>query len=491
MDQVHVVRHKVLVEGRSQRAVARELGLARVTVRKYLDQAVPARTGLAAPRARPVWDQVGGRVQALLAESAQWTGGKQRLTATRLHGLVVAEGYQVGVTVIRAAMAEWKRQRREVFVPLTYRPGDLAEVDFFEVLVDVDGTRRKAWLFLMRLMYSGRDFAWIYERQDQISFLDGHVRAFAHFDGVPARVAYDNLRAAVVRILVGGGRTLTARFSAMASHYLLEACFCRPGEGHDKGGVESRGKAVRQQALVPIPSGPTLGGINAALLAQMDARLATTRDAAGLTIGARFADEQRLFRVVTTPFAPEATTLATVTPRALVRLEGAAYSVWTRWAGLDLVVRVGPSTVTIVGRDGASVRHPRLRFGQRSIDYRHYLAELARKPQAVRQVLPDLLRDLGAPFPAIWDQLHAAHGPRDAARLFAKVLGQLDTHGAEVVVPALTGALATGTPLLLALTPAPDRDRLAADAVPALLRGIEVSSGCAADYDGWLVGVSA
>jgi hypothetical protein len=36
------------------------------------------------------------------------------------------------------------RQRREVFVPLTYRPGDLAEVDFFEVLVDVGGTRRKA-----------------------------------------------------------------------------------------------------------------------------------------------------------------------------------------------------------------------------------------------------------------------------------------------------------------------------------------------------------
>ena len=327
MDQVHVVRHKVLVEGRSQRAVARELGLARVTVRKYLEQAAPARTPEPAARPRPVWEAVAPRVEALLAESVRWTGGKQRLTATRLHELLRAEGHPVGVTMVKDAVAEWKRQRREVFVPLTYRPGDLAEVDFFEVLVDVDGTRRKAWLFLMRLMYSGRDFAWIYERQDQISFLDGHVRAFAHFDGVPARVAYDNLRAAVVRILVGGARTLTPRFAALASHYLLEACFCRPGEGHDKGGVESRGKAVRQQALVPIPVGPTLAVINATLLAQMDARLDTPRDATGQTIGDLFTEEQRQCRPAPTPFAPEATTLATVTPRALIRLEGAVYSV--------------------------------------------------------------------------------------------------------------------------------------------------------------------
>ncbi|MFN7918061.1 MAG: hypothetical protein U0Q55_22120 [Vicinamibacterales bacterium] len=80
--------------------------------------------------------------------------------------------------MVKEAVAERRRQRREVFVPLTYRAGDLAEVDFLEVLVDVDGVRRKAWLFLLRLMYSGRDFAWIYERQGQVSFLDGHIRAF-------------------------------------------------------------------------------------------------------------------------------------------------------------------------------------------------------------------------------------------------------------------------------------------------------------------------
>ena len=262
MDQVHVLRHKVLVEGRSRRQVAKELGISRRTVRKYLTDAVPIRRE-SQPRARPVWTKVGARIEALLGASPAWTGGKQQLTATRLHGLLLAEGHRVGITVVKEAVAEWRRQRREVFVPLTYRPGDLAEVDFFEVLVDVGETRRKAWLFLLRLMYSGRDFAWIYERQDQVSFLDGHVRAFAHLGGVPARLAYDNLRPAVVRILVGGARVLTPRFAALASHYVFEPCFCRPGEGHDKGGVEARGKALRRQALVPIPSGPTLDTINA------------------------------------------------------------------------------------------------------------------------------------------------------------------------------------------------------------------------------------
>jgi transposase len=487
VDQVHVIRHKVLIEGRSARQVAKELGISRRTVRKYLTQSVPRRVE-ARPRARPVWDKVRERVDALLAESGQWTAGKQQLTATRLHELLIAEGHRVGVTVVKEAVAEWKRARREVFVPLTYRPGDLAEVDFFEVLVDLEGARRKAWLFLMRLMASGRDFAWIYERQDQISFLDGHVRAFAHFGGVPHRIAYDNLRAAVTRILVGGERALTAPFAALASHYLVEPCFCRPGEGHDKGGVEARGKALRRQLLVPIPSGDSLDVISAAMLARLDSRLATQRDGTGQTLGERFAIEQRHLRAVPSPFAAAATTLATVTRRAVVRLDGAVYSVPSRWAGLDVVVRVGPSTVTIVGRDDATVVHARKRFGERSIDYRHYLPELARKPQALRQVLPDLLRDLGAPFPAVWARLQSAHGDRDAARLLAKILGELDARGAGAVLPALDAVLASDAPIGLAsiISAAP-----ATIDVPTALREVDVASGCAADYDTWLLGVSA
>jgi hypothetical protein len=152
------------------------MGVSRNTVKRYLSQAAPVRVEQVA-RGRPVWEKAGARLEALLGESPQWTGGKQRLTATRLHAMLIAEGLTIGVTTVREAVAEWKRRRREVFVPLVYPAGDLAEVDFFEVLVDLAGARIKTWMFVMRLMHSGRDFAcpWRRRRGSRVTSAEQHV----------------------------------------------------------------------------------------------------------------------------------------------------------------------------------------------------------------------------------------------------------------------------------------------------------------------------
>ncbi|MBK8015102.1 MAG: IS21 family transposase [Deltaproteobacteria bacterium] len=473
MDQVHVVRHKVLVEGQQIRRVAREMGIARNTVKRYLERPAPVRVE-DGPRPRPVWEKVQARFEALLQESPRWTGGKQRLTAARLHTMLVAEGLSVGLTTVREAMAEWKRSRREVFVPLVYPAGDLAQVDFFEVLVDLAGKRIKAWMFVMRLMHSGRDFAWIYPRQDQVSFLDGHVRAFEHFGCVPQRIAYDNLKAAVTKHLVGSERKLAPLFEALSSHYLFEACFCRPRTGHDKGGVEARGKTIRWQHLVPIPSGDDFNMIRNVLLERLDKAYEAIRFSV---------DRAASLPLPTYRFDGRRSHAPSVSRRSLVCVEGGVYSVPCSWAGLDVIAHVGAEEVAIVGPSG-TVTHPRVRFGARSVDYRHYIRELARKPQAVRQVAAELICDLGPPFDVTWRSLVDAHGPKQAARIFAKILAHVETRGVEAVATTLRAALSQNEPLLLALAPQTERCTIVGDtALPASLRDVEVASTRAAEFD--------
>ena len=106
-------------------------------------------------------DRIRERLEALIEEWQDRTTSKQRITGTRLHRELVEKGFEVGITLVRDYWREHKRRRAEVYIPLVHRVGEEAQVDFFEVTIEENGRRRKAWKFLMRLMYSGRDFAWI------------------------------------------------------------------------------------------------------------------------------------------------------------------------------------------------------------------------------------------------------------------------------------------------------------------------------------------
>src|SRR5439155_1090259 len=101
VDQVYVVRHKVLVEGRGVRTVAREMGISRNTVRRYLERPQPVRMEKS-PRGRPVGDAVIPRIEASLADSPRWTGGKQRLSATRLQEMRRAAADRIRQSEVRS-----------------------------------------------------------------------------------------------------------------------------------------------------------------------------------------------------------------------------------------------------------------------------------------------------------------------------------------------------------------------------------------------------
>ncbi len=412
MDDVTDIRRRV-ARSASMRTVTASLGVSRNTVRRYVEGAPPeTRRPAATPRARPKQEVVGVRLRELLAESAAWTTGKQRLTA---------EGYEVGLTLGRELVAEHRRQRQEVFAPLTYHPGDLCEVDFLELQVDLPVGRRKAWMLVVRLMYSGRDFAWLSPRQDQVCFLDGLARAFAHF-----------------------------------------------------GGVETRGRGTRLQELVPIPEGEDLASISAALPARLDARAHSER----------FAEERaRFLESPAVAFDPAHRVDVRATRRPPCRIHGAHDSVPERWAALMVTASVGVDTVRIAGPDGEVARR-RVAFGERNVGYRDDLAVLSSKPQAVRRVADALIADLGAPFDRAWRLLVDEHGPKSAARHFARLLGSVERQGLEATRARLDAALQAGEPVPTVLrTPPQPAPALPAERVPPSLRDIHVETPNVADFD--------
>ena len=479
MGQAQVIRHKHFVEGVAIRRIAREMRISRNTVRKYLAGDGEPERQEGKPRSAPVREGVAARIEAILEAWSGRTTAKQRLTASRIHRQLVEDGVAVGITTVREYLAERRRREQEVYIPLEWWPGECAQVDFFEVTVEVAGQRSKAWKFLLRLMYSGRDFAWLYERCNRIAFLDGHVRAFEHFGALPARCIYDRLTAAVRRT-VGLEPELADRFRALASHYVFEPSFARPGEGHDKGGVEARGKGVRLQHLTPIPRESSLDRISTALMSELDEAMVSRKDREGRTVAERFETEKAKLRPLPgRRFEPRVVEPLVVSRQALVRVEGSDYSVPQQWQGLMVMAHIGVADIRFECR-GQTELVPKVARGGRLVQYRHYRRELARKPQAVRQVAPALIAQLGQPYGRLWELLVARHGEREAARVLSRLIGIMETGGEEALKRALEEILKGA-----AMTAPMSSDRKLVE-VPASLRSFTVDSGSLTAFDALL-----
>src|SRR3954464_14682272 len=228
MDNWAEIRRRVLVDGLGKRAACREFDIHWDTLTKIL--AHPAPPGYrrakarptpqpAPPRPRPKLDPFLPVIHQILEEDKK-APRKQRHTAKRIFERLRDEhGYTGGKSIVKEAVAAWRGSRAEVFVPLAHRPGE-AQVDFGEAEITLDGQAAKVALFVMTLPYSDAIFVGAFPRECTEAFLEGHVRAFAFFGGVPRRISYDNLKIAVAKVTGGRSRTLTEAFSRLRSHHL-------------------------------------------------------------------------------------------------------------------------------------------------------------------------------------------------------------------------------------------------------------------------------
>jgi transposase len=74
-----------------------------------------------------------------------------------------------------------------MFVPLVHPAGE-AQADFGEALVVIGGVECAAHYLAMDLPHSDDCFVIAFPAETTEAFLEGHVKAFAYFGGVPTRI---------------------------------------------------------------------------------------------------------------------------------------------------------------------------------------------------------------------------------------------------------------------------------------------------------------
>jgi len=439
------VRRAVLVEGRSQRAVALEFGLSRDSVRKMLRYSVPPGYQRQQPVKRPRLGPWIGVIDAILEDDRQ-RPAKQRHTAKRiLDRLREEQGFTGGYTIVKEYVRAATLRGREMFVPLTHPAGE-AQVDFGEAVVVLAGVERKAHYLVMDLPHSDDCFVIAFPAETTEAFLEGHVRAFAYFGGVPTRILYDNTKIAVAKILGGTERQRTRAFSELQSHYLFADKFGRPAKGNDKGKVEGLVGYARRNFMVPIPRFPNWEAFNEHLEQQCRRRRERRLRGHTETIGERFErDRAALLSLPAAPYEACEKVAARVNSLALVRYRGNDYSVPTRHGHLQVLVRGYVHEVTIACGSEIIARHARSYERETVIfDPRHYLALLEQKTRALDQAAPLAAWLLPEGF-AILRRLLEARLKKHGGREYVQVLRLLETFSLEEVSRAIDDALQLGT----------------------------------------------
>jgi transposase len=384
VDDYELIRRKHLVDGMSQRAIARELGHARNTVAKAVANPIPPGYRLSAPRGKPVIDPVKPIIDAWL-EADQAKPRKQRHTAQRIYERLRDEHHFAGdATTVRRYIREAKSRTKEVFMPLAFEPGEEAQVDWHDGWIEENGVERKAQFFCMRLCYSKASFVWAYERANLESFLDGHVRAFEYFGGIPKRLAYDNLKSAVIQVLSGRKRKLNKRFRELRSWYLFDTRFCNVARGNEKGDVENLAKRSQRTYLTPIPAVGALHELGPDLIkhCEKDLDRPAPRPHQEKTQRDLFEEEKRcLLPLPDRPFEACQRLCTFIDKRSLVQVETNSYSAPVRWAHHPVLVKIFVDRVELWCDHACVAAHKRsYDKGQYMLEPEHYLALLKTKP---------------------------------------------------------------------------------------------------------------
>src|ERR1700690_2755173 len=196
VETIAKIRRAFFVQGKSIKAICRELRVSRKTVRKVIRSDATEfhyeREAQPLPKIGPWQDKLD---QLLLANEGK--AARERLTLIRLFEELRGLGYDGGYDAVRRYARRWSKERgassAAAYVPLIFAPGEAYQFDWSHEVVLLNGVTVTVKVAHVRLCHSRMLFVHAYPRETQEMVFDAHDRAFALFKGTCQRGIYDNI----------------------------------------------------------------------------------------------------------------------------------------------------------------------------------------------------------------------------------------------------------------------------------------------------------
>jgi transposase len=383
-------------KGWGARRIARELGVSRNTVKRYL-----AAGGWVAYRRPERGSRLAG-LEAWLRERFRRHRGNAEVLRQEL---LAEQQIEVSLRTVERAVAPWRRElaaEARATVRFETAPGEQLQIDFGEKRVVIGGEVVRVHLFVATLGYSRRNFVMAFDNQRQGSWLRGIEAAFAHFGGVPERLLLDNARALVEEHDVETREVrYSARFHAFCRYWGVRPQACAPYRARTKGKDENGVGYVKGNALAgrEFASWEALHGHLARWLREVaDERIHGTTGEPPIE---RFrAAEAAALKSLAgkPPFVQDRELRRRVHSDACVEVDTNRYSVPWQWIGHQVRVLVAGQQVRIYHREQELAVHAQSAGRrQRSIQLAHLEGIVGAWPE--RQVPPASSPESAPPSP--------------------------------------------------------------------------------------------
>lgn len=230
--------------GWGAKRIARELGISRNTAKDYI--AAGGWTPYRQPQRKKALD---GHEEWLRERMRRHRGNADVIRQE----LATEQGIIVSLRTVERAVQRYRRElaaEARATVRFETPPGKQLQIDFGERLVEIGGSKVRAYLFVATLGYSRRHHIRAFRSERQESWFDGLESAFVKFGGVPEEVLFDNARALVVE---HDPRTRTVVFNdklkAFAKHWGFRPLACAPYRARTKGKTENGVGYVKRNAI--------------------------------------------------------------------------------------------------------------------------------------------------------------------------------------------------------------------------------------------------